>query len=371
MRSTAHRRAVPAAVALATALGLTLTAGCSGGDGEFSIAAMVGELPDPGTEAGSSLLVQAADLDRAEEILGVTGPTGDAPPSEEWLTQISGIRVDTPVYLPLPDVLQPQSTVQVVEENELGWSLGDVSSYASVSSPPQGSLVVRGDFTDESLSSSLTDLGDGVLSAGEGDDNQIGQPTALRPLGAPLRLARDGDEILVSRSTETVRTWKDGGEQATLADRAGLVELGTRLDDADAVSALMVTPIDPVEVALGTRLDPAQIESQLAELESWVIATPFDAVAIGWLSEQDGPRVAVAYHFGSESLAQGAVEQVKKAWTDGIQVQSTRPLSEVATVDSAEAEGSSVVVRLTPVEGTPLSVFASMVMQREAIFSYR
>src|SRR5699024_2059887 len=99
----------------------------------------------------------------------------------------------------------------------------------------QQSLVVTGDFDDDTLAADLEDLGEGVYSAGSGPDlyADLQQTTALRPTGTPLRLARDGDGIMVDVEEQAGREGVPGARRATAAAAGAVLAVAVALDAQD------------------------------------------------------------------------------------------------------------------------------------------
>lgn len=334
--------------------------------GELSIAAALAELPVPD---GDELTILVADLDAAAEANGA-GPRPEDPDEvAAWLGRAGGhLGGDDdsppPVHVPAVEVAGVRAGTPAAEvEEELGWSLADVTRVAEVRAPPFRFTVVTGDVDEEALEGAdLEDLGDGVWSAGTGDDGEVDADatSAARPLGTPLRMAAADGRLAASSSTEATRAWLEGGAE-TLAEDAGLGAIAAALDDGGAVAAMLAV----------TDFAPPPTPGPGGDPDARPITTPFDAVGIGWGVSGGEAAVTVAYAFADEGAAEGAVDQVSSAWTEGDSLRTAQPLGELAAVEDVQADGALVVVRLTIPDGSRPQVVADMAFGRDLPFVHR
>ncbi|QYG92632.1 hypothetical protein HC251_09415 [Iamia sp. SCSIO 61187] len=316
-------------------------AGCGGDDADrltagdgFSVEAALAELPaPPGDGPGSTITI--VDLAAAAEANGA----GERPEPDdgdavgEWVVAATGTATDDedvrPIFVPTAEVLGFERLAAPEElEAQLGWSVLDVDAVAEVVEPPFRFAVVTGDVGDESFSDAgLEPDDDGVVSFGEGDDGEIDPESAgpATPLGAPLRMAADGDRLVTSSSTDAVTGWLDD-DATTLADDDDVRAVAAALDDADAVSAFITT------------------FSQSAR---------YDALGIGWAVDDGEPRMAIAYVFADDDAAEQGAEDVEAVFDDE-GTADRAPVSDHLTLDEVEVDGSLVVAHVRPgPEGRP------------------
>lgn len=370
LRSTA---AVVSALVLATGL-----AGCGGdddggdlaaGDG-FSVEAALAELAVPDGQDDQLVMVSVADLDAAAAA-NDAGPRPDAPDDEaaEWLRTVAGSSggETTPIVMVPPvDVVGGSRATPADAEDELGWSLLDVEAVAEVVAPPFRFAVVAGDLDEDTLADADLARDGDVFSVGVGEDGDIDPDatTAVRPIGAPLRMAAADGRLAVSTSTGAVEDWV-GGEAETLADDDDLAAVAAALDDGDVVSAYLARgDFTSTAVALGNPEAAAQAADSLA------ISEPFAAVGIGWASDDGRPVFTVAYAFADEGAAADGSEQVEAAYAEGASLQTRQPLADLVELEEVTTDGAVVVARLTPVEEGRPQVLADMLLSRDLPFAH-
>lgn len=320
------------------------------GDG-FSVEAALAELPDP-DEDDLRLTVVVADMAEAAEAneAGERPTSGDDEDLGRWFLTATGSgapedgEVLPPVFVPSAEVLGTQRLLSAGEiEEELGWSVLDVDAVAEVLAPPFRFAVVTGDVGEDTL----TDAGlepdeDGVVSVGNGEDGETDPDaaSAARPIGAPVRMAADGDRLAASSSTDAVADWVDGDPE-TLADRDDLRAVAAALDDADALSAYITTALDD--------------------------EGGHTAVGIGWSVEDGESRITIAYAYGSEADAEDGADAVEAAFA-GASQQTGRPLADLLALDEVEVDGDVVVAHTRPgPEGRP-QVAMALLQQGSAPF---
>lgn len=359
---------------------LTMTAcdGGSGGWGAGSSYSVQGSLEQlPAAESGSGqVMIQTADLDAASELSGLERPTdvdGDA--LVAWLMPLTGGPSDdgpAPVFVPLAQVFNPQS-IRMHDEfaDELGWSLVDAQAFVERLSPPQSLAVIAGDFDDSTLSEDLPEVADGVVTAGEGEDleSNLTELTNARPLGIPLRLAQNDHLIAAGPSTAEISSWLAGPDE-TLGDDPHLAGVAAALDDADSVSAVLVTG---ASMALTDALGAMSAE-QVAALEDRLapmLPEAFQAVGVGWGADDGASIITLAYSFDSEDAAEKSVPLFEELFANGTSLQAAQPLSDLLTLDDAGRNGEVVVLTVSVPEGrSPGDVF-QMLQRADVPFLHR
>ncbi len=335
------------------------------GTAGFSIRGTIESLPRP-TEPSYPIAV--GDLEAGAAAMGLQAPeTVDE--RRDWMMALAVAGPDTAVTFLLPRDLS--SDTGVAEEPELGFDITQVASVAEVGLQPDA-VVLSGDFDEDTLSPDLVDLGDGVVSAGEGEDgySDLEARTVLRPLGQPLRVAQDGDRIMLSGNTRTAQNWLTG-QGPTLADEEAVLETADQLDALGAISGYFL--VQPgggagMEALLGESASPEQVEQELSEMEQSSITTPFGVVAVGTTVEGTAVQDVVVYHFGSEAVAQDAVEEVERAWNDA-QLLQGQPVVEMFSLDEVRAEGSAVIAVLDREEARS-DTLTRMLVSRDGPLNY-
>lgn len=305
----------------------------SGSGGEFSVLAALGEVP-----AGVEGMIEMGDIAAAIELAGVTRTDAlDGESVASWVRAVTGGPMDdggvAPVFVPMAEELG-FSRVQITDEfhDELGWSLVNVDWFVAAGQPPTRFAVAGGEFGDEALDG-LPEVADGVVTAGEGDDYYVDleNRTAARILGDPLRLARDGDRIAMSKSTPLVQRWREGGE--SLADDADLASVASTLDDVGVVGAFLY--------GLGGEDSEAP------------------TLGIGWSVDGETPVVTVVHRFGAEA----SVDDVRSEWESALE----NPQIDGIELADVSVDGQTAVVSLRVTAGPPSRVL-NMVMNRSLPF---
>jgi len=362
---------------------LVLTAACGGGDDasadrggsrsdhgglvsgdDYSVESALAELPVP---PGDDLVtITTADLVTASELTGADRPSEpDAAALRSWVATVTGTQGQEgepgpKLFIALARGLGADQVDDIDEfEAEVGWSLADVDAFVEQSAPPRQLSVVAGRFHDAAPEGDdVEDLSEGIVTAGEGEDlDQVGDaPTAARPLGQPLRMSRRGDRIAASLTTPEIESWRDG-EGETWADDEAMAAVAATLDEAEAVSAVLVGRLPSSDT-------PVAVDGDAAELAS------HDAVGLGWSVADDRATVTVAYHLGSGADVDAASRAAEEAFAEGTSARTGRPISDLVTVEDVATSGPVVVVTLTPAgESWPDAVY-EMLLTRDIPFTH-
>lgn len=351
-RSISVRLAAPALL-----LGV-LAAGCSddgggtdgglvSGDG-YSVLGALAEVPADWDD--ERIVVSTADLAAMTELLGVDPPSvADQDATFAWANAVTGARREgETVFAAVPQVVGLQYLAFIDEiDAELGWSVADVDAFVEAGLPPGVMAVVAGDVDGSTFDGGeVEDLGDGIVTAGSGDDHQtnLEERTSARPLGTPLRMATDDGKLVASGVTDRVRWWLDGRED-TLAEDADFAAAAGALDDVDVVSAVLERPAESERGSSGPVVH-----------------------GVGW-SEEDGEAVITfVYVSTDEDGAEDLRARVEDAF-GGDSLVSRRPISDLLELDDVVAEGNVVVatVRLGS-DGSPRTAY-DMLMARDLPFA--
>ena len=378
-------RPLPVLLASGLLASTSLLTGCGDDDPEpeplgsgddYSVLNAIGELPrSVGSDAP---MIVTADLDRATEVAGLERP-GD-PGSDEvmnWMTELTATtrQGGEQVFVPMPDELVPYQVRPADMDEQVGWSVVDVATYASVSGPPESFLVVSGDFDGETLSSDLAEVDDDIVTDVEAEDHEqnVQEPTAFSRLGAPTRLAEDDGRIAASSTTDAVRDWLDG-EGDSYGDDADFAEVAKALDGQDVYSAVIApapSGVDPAALILGTDSPPEAVDRVRDLIEGQLPEASYDVVGIGWAQVDDGPLITTAYHFGSDDDAEDSVDSLRELYESGESVRSRQPYSDFIEVEDVEADGSTVVVTTRPAGDAPISFPFRALTERDLLFVSR
>jgi len=331
--------------------------GANGGGGtdDRSISGYLASLPAP--QGDDMVLVTYADLARAAEIGGVERPDdlGDTDAIVDYLMEIGGQQSDAQrVAALVPTAAQLQRSATDLEsfEDEVGWSILDVEAFAERDTPPRRVSLLQGDFDRGRLDAALDDDGDAgwVIGNPEGGIDIDGVSVA-RPLGETLWMDLAGDRLAVA--------WEDGdidrvaqadGGDGTLAGDPGLAALAAALDDLEVYSAMLVSDAEVLDAPFAERiLGASATPEQIDALEDLPQCTGMTAAATA-IADDGEPLLVLAIAHTNEEAAEGNVDAVTTALTEGDQVTRQRPWSETLTVESVEAEGTVVVATARPAD---------------------
>jgi hypothetical protein len=345
----------------------------TGGAPESSFADRLELIPASVVGERQHVILAMADLDRAAELAGVTRPADTSSPDAamEYGKAITGVgdldAKEAPTVAALtPEAASDRYVLQLKEfEKEVGWSLLDIAWFVEFRDPPKALLVAGGEFDEKRLTAAMGQPDDGIWRLGDKDgafDPEAVSPA--RPLGQSLRLALSDGQLLVGRTTPSVRAAVDGDGE-TLADNDVVRALAQAMDAEGAYSAYFnasgVHKLDPVHSVIGGRkAGPDQ-----------VLPEPFRGVA-GGLTKEDGKAVAVlAYAHASDSAAEANAAALRTLVENGRTLSENRPWSDTFAVDDIRTDGSTLVARLALDErANPQSVYG-LTNDREGLVSHR
>jgi hypothetical protein len=348
----------------------------SSGD-DYTVLGALAELP-ASTET-DALLVQTGDLVAATELAALERPSEpDIDAVASWILPLTGLpREDefAPLFVPLGQVFNYQNLADIAQfDDALGWSLIDADAFVEQSTPPESFAVITGDFDETTLNPDLTEVADGVVSYGEGDDfetNLSGDPNPVDRLGRPVRLARDRDRIAASFSTPFVQQWLAGADE-TLADDAELAAVATALDEADVVAAVLTRVESGFDQLGSSQPLSSEVVAQLQDrLQNQVPSAPFDAVGFGWNVLDGEAAITVAYHFSSAEEAADSVASLERLYREGESLVTRQPISELVTIEDIVAAGDVVSVSLSVPDDSRPQVIYDMLLRRDVPFISR
>jgi hypothetical protein len=315
-----------------------------GGAGDEALGSVTAALALlPADDLGSTPQVSWGDLDAATELAGVERPSGaaDAEAVQDWLRALLA-DPHGEVFVPLPNLLAgPRARGGQDEiDAELGWSLVDVHRFAEVHALPHVFFLGTGGLPLDGPG--VEDLGDGVRTAGDGEDRaqDIDGRTAVRPLGAPIRLGSDSGVLAASDSTEAVERWL-AGEHRRLIDEDGWEAVGSALDDHGVVGAVLF-PHRPAGLAWDA-----------------------DLIGMGWTRTGEGPRAVLALHLIDPDQAGAAATALEEELRDGGDLRGRDFAELFSVVDVAALDG--VVVAVVEPARSP-RILHDLLVQRDAPF---
>ena len=318
------------------------------GGGLESILALV-----PDTDANREL-VQVADL---EAFLADQGK--ELPGDFREIEWVGSVALFTPNELLQNAISQADETDDPLAD-ELGIGLGQVDQGVTAGMAPEVTELLIGSFDPDAVATAVdadpfwgsrkeTVEVEGQTYYAWGGDNetQAEGRTPIRKLGIGGRLWVDDDVAAFTRSTATMEAFLAGcaGTEATLAadeDYAGIAE---RLDPFDG--AFNVTITDQVREP-GDSGAPSGSSGSVAPSDD---APPLEGVvAYGFASgpsdDPDQGRMRLVLATGSGAQAAASAEAFVARVETGTSATTRRPWADVLTVESAEADGSFVVVEL-------------------------
>ncbi len=357
------------------AVGSIALAACGGdsdGGGDGFVVGGLAEIPADLRDSGErgDLQIVVTDISRASDLLGLEPPAPDrsADSIREGAGALQGFpgpdAARTPLSVFLPGLLGESGTWLAPEkvEADTGMSPGAIESLVTADATPISFAVTRGALE---VAPSLADLGDGVVTVGDGEDLEpnVEATSEWRALGRPVRLAQRDGAVAWSLSTPLTRDWAGGVDQS-LAAVEQFAQAARALDDRDVVSAILIESSFIADGRAPQTASPAEIEEYLATIPD---VAPFSLVAVGVAVTADEPRSIVVYAFGSEGAAEGAVEPLRDAWANSTD-RDGRPVSVRFTIDAIVAEGSLVVLELSLGVDSSTTTPAQMVFARETVF---
>lgn len=339
--------------------------GGDGGSGDFSssdgfsVTRALTQLP--AIESDGVLQVSMADLLATSAANGVEPP--EASSEDRFNPWLTGSSPDSRVFAVPPAGWGENNPRSYAEAT--GLSIIDVEVFSSVLAAPDQFTVFGGDLGDTQFPETVTELHDGIVSIGDGEDYSVDPSGGNRDvdrLGRPVRMARDGDRFATSLSTSQMEGWVSG-EADTLAE-GPLGPIGEALDDADVVSAALFAFPEP---------DPDESDQSTPERrdELGIEERPgaFRAVGLGWAAEDGESVMTVVYDFGSDDVAAASSTALELVYREGVSTASRQPISDLFELERIETDGPLVLVTLRNGPDGRAAVLYQMVVQRDLPFT--
>ncbi len=344
--------------------------GCSGSDdstsGATSMASLLARLPlaaldDPEGSRSDTIQISLGDTLAAAELTGFPRPDiDDLDASIRWYVDVAGsgpieqggtgYSFDGPDFPPFSTALGFADEI----EDELGFSPFAIDSYATVFGPPTQIAVFAGDLP---LAGDLVDVGDGIVSAGDGDDLQIDPEnrTAIRPLGRPHRMAESDGLVAISLSTPLIEAWLAGGE--SLADDHDLAVAAEALDAAGSVvGTLVMSSFEAVDVGDDAPTSPIDV--------------PFSVVGIGTAEIDDAPGNVIVYVFDTADDAEEVLPVIDNGWRNGFLVTVNQPITDSFDIVSVEQDDRVVVITANVTDSATTRRPLEMLIRAEPLFTH-
>lgn len=338
--------------------------GAFGSGSSFSVESALAELPSRFDTDG--LTIQVGDLAAASEVVEAERPTSaDDDRLIPWSMELTAYGEGSrSVFVPIAEQLGHQYLARNVEiDEELGWSIVDVDAFVEALIPPHAMLVAVGEGIDPTRvrAAEVVEVGDGVVTAGEGEDlhTHLDAITAARPLGRPLRMAPQDGRIAVGRVLADIERWADDEPDDTLADIEAYRGLAEHLDGADPYAAVIHR--------MSGASDP-RTEMALESTDTPRLTAGYDLVGLAWSSVDGEPVITIVHRWTGESAAAEQADLLRRIFEDGRSVQSGHQLSDLVTVDDVAAEGQFTITTLSLVDDTPAIAPYQMLMSRDLPF---
>lgn len=328
--------------------------------------------------ADGRIEIRLADLEVASALDDLPIPDRDDHAEViDWVFRLTG-GISTAgdgarAVVPLPYLIGPQWFTALDEvDDELGWTPADIRQFIEYAAPPNSATVMTGDFPPERLSAAMGPPSNGVWLLGP-DDFEIDpqERTAARQLGESLRLALDGDRLVVARSlpiTRLVLATVQGGAGATLAEDPLLGALAAALDQADAHQATLLSGLD-----FGA--PPAAAQSIDGAGGPRVLPERFDALALGGGVAGDEVVGLLAYAHTDVDAAEPNASGLDDLITNGSSLISGRPWAESIErheIEVIDIDGVSVVLaRLHLAEDRSTSLLVRWAEMWDGIVTHR
>ncbi len=354
---------------------LMLCSGCGhgqvGGSGHFTDRLEL--IPASAVAEPENLIVAMADLSRAAELADVDRPT-DVRQADAILTYIRGLTgirdldTEAPVNVAalMPDAANVRNFKSVAEfEDEVGWSLLDVSWFIEYLDPLNALMVAGGSFEENRLTQAMGRKREGVWRLGPAEDEpaSVGAITAARPFGQALRLVLDDDRLVVGRKTQLVKDATDDSGR-TLADNSVLQALAAAMDDAEAYSALF-------NASGHHELDPRFSPAEAATSSDAALPRPFKGVAAGLASDAGGATVILAYVHDSDQDAQTNADALRRLIRNGRSLATDEPWRQTLDLRDIQSNGTTVLARLGLRSGRHPQLAYDLINHRESLVTHR
>ena len=361
----------------------------SGVDDPSSFAALLSELPASASETSEDfpLVVQATDYAGAADAAGLEVPEAGAG-QDALVDYFRGLSIggdeEPGVGVAMSNLTNRTAIEDEAWRTELGWAPVDVEQSIETQGEDQ-IYVFHGDFDPEAIDEAVrsdpawSDQLEVAEHAGVefytwGEDDDVSENiTPVRDLGRGGRMAVLGNDTIVwTWATEPMTDTLEvlAGDAASLADDSNLVPVAEAMDDADALSTMLVDgPVLAGPDVEGLTDDLGDDETGLTTpsiLSSGL--QPYEALATGVTLDDEGPQVLLAFGHADDETAEANAEQFEETVAEGESV-SGQPWADLVSLASAEVEDAVLLARLEPAdpdEHNP-NLWATVLFQRDSL----
>ena len=285
--------------------------------------------------------VEIVDVASLAELRGLATPgTGrDGAEVNRWIAELRGTfadgpEVDAALWSDIFNQMARDGGTVALDE-QFGLDAGAITAYSAMVQPPEPFVVLSG---DDSVASTLVDVGGGVLSTFEGDDGEV-DPDQSNPFdtsGRPTRVGQIDDAVALSGRTGDIEDWLGEGESA--ADDPNLLEAARALDEHDVVSANLATGDFDFDVRdiVGFTATDERMEEMLERVAPILLPVPFDAIGFGGTEIEGDVALVAVYVFADESDARDARGALEGLWSTGETFAMSEPIGTVVDLVSVE-----------------------------------
>lgn len=346
------------AALVATMIGASALAGCSGSDsGEssdgadssgsapasarraFSLEAALRDLPPVKPADDRPLQVFAGDLALAADLGELPKPV-DKQSTSAWFTGLNGpkVHITGGEGLGLPR-LQTGAMRKV-----LGFDIRDVEAYAAAESLPDA-ITVLSPADDAAPKQGVTATGVGNI----GDLDPAGMGEA--PFPQIFGVAHRDDQVVLAKTQKVMDAWKARGT-TSLADYEPFLEVARAFDSHSIY-----------DVVLSDRPNNAPLFGQTVYDEIGESMPEFGAVGVAE-GVEDGEAVEyIAYHVDDVTEAE---ERIEAVWRGGFSFRTNQWFEEIFEVENVSTEGNVVTVKVVSKSGA--GVAANMLLTSDTAF---
>ncbi len=327
---------------------------------EFSVVALLAQVPESAVEDVRSVTVVFGDLDAASVAAGVRRPDPAKPLDDteirNWAGAIQGFTPaggDKPssVIMVSPEFLGSRGYALSAElVAEIGFSLLDVHSFIEYQNVPSSFTVFRADVGAQGLTQAMGVPTNNRWKLGGADGDFGVAPSAARRVGESLRIgARDGF-IGISRTSAPITAWLEPSVK-TLVNDPALAAIAKQLDGAKVYSAW----VSKRDRSVGDSGNPAVAD---VRAKGWLLQ-PFDAVGLGSSLVDGHPVATLVYHHAStaEAKAKANGEILARLFAQGLSSESQEPFAQFVSVKDITVDGVTVIVTLLPKDTPPSAVW--------------
>jgi hypothetical protein len=320
-------------------------------------------------------LVSYVDMTLIWAGLGV----GDGP--QERIDNVGRLNEVGPWWTTGPQVFSPYDMQLDEARAEVGFSTFEIDRELAVLAPPRHVIVVETSVPADTITAAVES--DPLWSAdlrqesgpagpywswgGEDFDIDPARQSPLHSLGRGGQLALIGDApatVLRTLATDDMAAAQQTivGDAPSVLDEGVLADTLAAVGDETVVQAMGVpqpTLLDPAAVLLGSNVTPEQVEEVLAQVAG---VGPYLGLLVAEVADGDSTRTEILLAHPSPGAAADNVAAVEAHLSEGIDMSTQTPVSELLPGATVAAEGS--VVRVTFSGPDAYRIALTMLQQR-------